>query len=283
MTLDRLDRLPHLGRRRVDRDPDLHSFTRRAASRPRSRARPDSPAHPFPSRSRRSRRAAARCRSSSGTDADRRGAVFTTTLYANSPSVLWRRASASVSPSVSARTSSSVLRSKRPRPMGSAMRTMNGAVDAQGAPRDRGVVAHDAPGRARGLDRVADEVTSGVGESRQQVVDVRRDERERDELRVRMLDRSARRPAVIDERLGVHEPRVEVMRGAIASDETRRWPRRRTARRAGGRGPATTRSPRARRVCRAPGRPPGTGSGRRAPASRECRARRGRRGRPRAA
>ena len=39
---------------------------------------------------------------------------------------------------------------------------------------------------------------------------------EHDELCVRVLDRRARRPAVIHERLGVHEPGIEVVRGAVA-------------------------------------------------------------------
>ena len=69
-------------------------------------------------------------------------------------------------------------------------------------------VAHEARPRRRAAS-IASATRSRPARANRasSVVDVRGRERERDELRVRMLDRRARRAAVVDERLRVHEAR----------------------------------------------------------------------------
>ena len=85
------------------------------------------------------------------------------------------------------------------------------------APSSRTMQFARAPRRSRRRRDRARRRRSGRG-----VVDVRRHEVERDELRVRMLDRRARGLALVDERLRVHEPGVEVeaRRGRAARAST---------------------------------------------------------------
>ena len=82
------------------------------------------------------------------------------------------------------------------------------------------------------VDRVGDQVAARPAKRSSSVVDARRHEVERDELRVRMLDRRARGLAVVHERLRVREPGVEVERGAVAQRDAARRSRRRVDERA---------------------------------------------------
>ena len=124
-----------------------------------------------------------------------RGAVFTTTLYAILAQQRRVQAqSASCSDSVRARTSSSVARSKRAPPAGQRDPDHETARSRRGGHHETAAaVAHQARTGARVVDRVGDEVAAGVANRASELLDVRRSERERDELRVRVLDRRARR------------------------------------------------------------------------------------------
>ena len=151
-------------------------------------------------------------------------------------------------------------------------------------------VAGRADGRAEVLGPPAvdvDEVRAGRREAGQRGGDRRRDEVEREDLRVRVRDRCARRPAVVDGDLHVpvtglgEGPRpgaqqLEHLAGRVVGQ-----PRRGRAR-----GPATPRRPRGRRSRPGPrrGRPrSGTGSGTPAAATPARRASRRRRVPPRVA
>ena len=111
------------------------------------------------------------------------------------------------------------LRSKRAPPSASATRTTNGVVDAGGHHATASAVAHDARrSRASSIaSATRSRPASRTGRARASTRG--RHEVERDELRVRVLDRRARRLAVVHERLRVHEPGVEMERGAVAQRE----------------------------------------------------------------
>ena len=128
-----------------------------------------------------------------------RGAVSITTLYATSPSTRCSRATVSCSAIADrARSRRRSASSKRGRRRRRATRIENGV-----GRRAAGTTRRPSPSTTTMLlGRVAN--AAAVKRSSAQRCDARRDEVERDELRVRMLDRRARGLAVVHERLRVH-------------------------------------------------------------------------------
>ena len=290
--LDALQTAPHLVpaarrcRSHLDVDVSRHAVAAaiRAAA---SRGRPRSPACPWPARTRRPRTLA--------------GVTSTYQWNASPPAGRARcarpRCRASRRPPPRAGAGASRRRRRRPRdhvvgrgrrsgPASRwAMRTQSGELEAHGhhvASRRRD---GDGPAVARAIC-VGDEIAAGGGEPRQRALDRGRHEVEREDLGVRVRDRRAGGPAVVDDRLHVRVPGVEVVRARSRStvSTSTAWSSSSSAERPVVLGGEHDHLVRAGRAGRGVGRRrSGRGSGTRAPATRACRVRRGRCGAPRAA